>query len=99
MYTSLRRPASKEGYSDTFRCKCSIREKSCSFKVWDLEKQTQLSVADIKQVTWPESRMAIVAQLSGVYFQAGGCGAVMNIKSIGLTTCSAECPFEFLDSP
>ena len=38
LYNSCRRPASKEGYSDTFRTKASLREKSASFKAWDLEK-------------------------------------------------------------
>ena len=41
LYNSCRRPASKEGYSDTLRTKCSLREKSASFKAWDLEKQAQ----------------------------------------------------------
>ena len=40
--------------------------------------------------------MAVVAQLSGVYFQASGYGAVLNLKSIGLRAASAECPFAFV---
>ena len=32
LYNSARRPASKEGYTDTFRTKCSLRDKSASFK-------------------------------------------------------------------
>ena len=41
--------------------------------------------------------MAVVAQLSGVYFQACGYGPVLNMKSVGLRTASAECPFAFLE--
>ena len=32
-----------------------------------------------------------------VYFQASGYGPVLNLKSVGLRTASAECPFEFLE--
>ena len=95
LYNSCRRAASKEGYSDTFRTKCSLREKSASFKAWDLEKQTQLTVDQLKQeVDWPNSAMAVVCQLSGVYFQAAtGYGPVLSVKQVGLKTASAECPF------
>ena len=77
---------------------CSLREKSASFKAWDLEAKTPLTVDDLKQLDWPNSRMAIVVQLSGVYFQASGFGAVIQLKSVGLRTASAECPFEFLEA-
>ena len=98
LYNSARRPASKEGYADTFRTKCSLRDKSASFKAWDLERREQLSVDQLKaEVDWPNSCMAVVAQLSGVYFQASGYGPVLNLKSVGLRTASAECPFEFLE--
>ena len=98
LYNSARRPASKEGYADTFRTKCSLREKTASFKAWDLERRDQLTVDQLKgEVDWPNSCMAIVAQLSGVYFQASGYGPVLNLKSAGLRTASAECPFEFLE--
>ena len=101
MHVSARRPASKEGYQDTFRTKCSFREKSASFKAWDLESKQALgavlSVDDLKNLDWPNSRMAIFAQLSGVYFQASGFGAVLNVKSIGLRAASAECPFALVD--
>ena len=49
------------------------------------------------EVDWPNSCMAIVAQLSGVCFQASGYGPVLNLKSVGFRTASAECPFEFLE--
>ena len=98
MHVSARRPASKEGYQDTFRTKCSFREKGTSFKAWDLEARRQITVDALKsEVDWPNSCMAIVAQLSGVYFQASGYGPVLNLKSVGLRTASAECPFEFLE--
>ena len=96
MHVSARRPASKEGYQDTFRTKCSFREKGASFKAWDLEKRQALTIDELKNLDWPNCRLAIVAQLSGVYFQASGYGAVVNIKSIGLRAASAECPFAFL---
>jgi hypothetical protein len=98
LYNSCRRTASKEGLSDTFRAKASLREKSASFKAWDLEKQVQLTVDQLKnEVDWPGSAMAVVVQLSGVYFQAAtGYGPVLNAKQVGLRTASAECPFEFL---
>ncbi len=100
LYNSCRRAASREGYSDTFRTKCSLREKSASFKAWDLEKQTQLTVDQLKQeVDWPNSAMAVVVQLSGVYFQAAtGYGPVLSLKQVGLRTASAECPFQFLEA-
>jgi hypothetical protein len=41
--------------------------------------------------------MAVVAKLSGVYFQPSGVGAVMSLQTGGLKTASAECPFEFID--
>ena len=98
LYNSCRRAASKEGYSDTLRSKCSLREKSASFTAWDLEKQTQLTVDQLKQeVDWPNSEMAVVVQLSGVYFQAAtGYGPVLSVKQVGLRTASAECPFEWM---
>ena len=98
LYNSCRRTASKEGYTDTFRTKCSMREKSASFKAWDLEKQTQLTVDQLKQeVDWPNSEMAVCVQLSGVYFQAAtGYGPVLSVKQVGRRTASAECPFEWM---
>ena len=77
--------------------KCSLRDKGASFKAWDLERREQLTVDQLKsEVDWPNSCMAIVAQLSGVYFQASGYGPVLNLKSVGLRTASAECPFEWM---
>ena len=49
------------------------------------------------EVDWPNSEMAIQVQLSGMYVQATGFGPVISVKSIGLRTASAECPFEYLD--
>ena len=100
LYNSCQRTASKEGLSDTFRTKASLREKSASFKAWDLEKQVQLTVDQLKnEVDWPGSAMAVVVQLSGVYFQAAtGYGPVLNVKQVGLRTASAECPFEFIEA-
>ena len=101
MHISARRPASKAGYQDTFRTKCSFREKSASFKAWDLESKhavgAVLSVDELKNLDWVNSRMAMTVQLSGVYFQASGYGAVLNIKSVGLRAASAECPFALVD--
>ncbi len=48
-----------------------------------------------EEADWPNSALAVVAQLSGVYFQASGYGAVLSLKSVGLEAASAECPFEF----
>ena len=81
------------------RTKCSLRAKSASFRAWDLEKQVQLSVDQLKnEVDWPNSEMAIQIQLSGVYFQAAtGYGPVLSVKSVGLRTASAECPFEYIE--
>ena len=101
LHVNARRAASKEGFQDTFRTKCSFREKSASFKAWDLESKSAvgrvLSVAELKNLDWVNSRMAMTVQLSGVYFQASGFGAVLNIKSIGLRAASVECPFDFVD--
>ena len=93
-YNSLHRPPNKEGLSGTFRTKCSFRAKSTSFRAWDLEKGTQLTADQLKELDWPASEMAIVAKLSGVYFQASGFGAVMNLQPVGLRAGSTECPFE-----
>ena len=93
-YNSLHRPPSKEGLSGTFRTKCSFRAKSASFRAWDLAQGTQLTVGQLKELDWPASEMAIVAKLSGVYFQASGFGAVMNLQTVGLRAGSTECPFE-----
>ena len=58
--------------------------KSASFKAWDLESKhavgAVLSVDELKNIDWVNSRMALTVQLSGVYFQASGYGAVLNIK-------------------
>ena len=98
MHVSARRAASKEGYQDTFRTKCSFRDKSTSFRAWDLEEKKPIHVDELKTLDWANSRMACVVQLSGVYFQASGFGAVLNIKSMGLRAASAECPFAFVDA-
>ena len=57
-----------------------------------------LSVDDLKNLDWPNSRMAIFAQLSGVYFQATGFGPVCNLQTVGVRAGSSECPFEFIDA-
>ena len=61
LHTSARRTASKAGYQDTFRTKCSFREKSTSFKAWDLECKGALgrvmSVDELKGLDWVNSRM------------------------------------------
>ena len=99
LYNSCRRAASKEGYSDTFRTQLSLREKSASCKAWDLEKQAQMTVDELKNQDWPNTAIAVQVQLSGIYFQAAtGYGPVLNVKTLGLRTASAECPFEFLDT-
>ena len=73
--------------------------ETCSFKAWDLERQVQLTVDQLKQeVDWPNSTIAATANLSGVYFQASGYGAVLNLKSVGLKAASTECPFEFIEA-
>ena len=98
LYNSCHRTASKEAYSDTFRTKCSLREKSASFKAWDLEKQVQLTVDQLKnEVDWPNSEMAIQVQLSGMHVQSTGFGPVISVKSMGLRTASTESPFEYLE--
>ena len=58
------------------------------------EKGTPLTVDQLKELDWPASEFAIVAKLSGVYFQASGFGAVMNLQTVGLRAGSTECPFE-----
>ena len=99
LYNSCRRAASKEGYADTFRTKLSLREKSASCKAWDLEKQAQMTVDELKNQDWPNTAIAVQVQLSGIYFQAAtGYGPVLNVKTLGLRTASAECPFEFLET-
>ena len=99
LYNSARRPASKAGYSDTFRAKCSIREKTASFKAWNLETGCRLTVDQLKsEVDWPNSAISCIAQLSGVYFQASGYGPVLNVESLGLRTASVDCPFAFLEA-
>ena len=60
MHVSARRPASKEGYQDTFRTKCSFREKSASFKAWDLGSKQALgavlSAVSYTHLTLPTNR-------------------------------------------
>ena len=97
IFNSIRRPANKEGFSDLFRTKCSFRQKTASFRAFDLEAKKQLTIDELKTLDWPNSEMAIVAKLGGVYFQPSGFGAVMSLQSVGLKTQSAECPFEFID--
>ena len=97
LFNSIRRPANKEGFCDLLRTKCSLREKSASFRAFDLEAKKQLSVDELKQLDWVNSEMAIVARLSGVYFQPTGFGAVISLQTVGLKTASAECPFDFIE--
>ena len=97
IFNSIQRPANKEGYCDLFRTKCSFRQKSASFRAFDLEAKKQLTVDELKSLDWPNSEMAVVARLSGVYFQPSGFGAVMSLQTVGLKTASAECPFDFIE--
>ena len=97
LFNSIRRPANKEGFSDLFRTKCSFRQKSASFRAFDLEAKKQLTIEELKTLSWPDSEMAIVAKLGGVYFQPSGFGAVMSLQTVGLKTASAECPFDFIE--
>ena len=97
LFNSIQRPANKEGFSVLFRTKCSFRQKSASFRAFDLEAKKQLTIDELKSLDWPNSQMAVVAKLSGVYFQPSGFGAVMSLQTVGLTTASAECPFDFIE--
>ena len=38
-YKSVKKTASKEGYADTLRTKCTIEDKRASFKCWDAERK------------------------------------------------------------
>ena len=77
-----------------------MREKRAPFKAWDLQKACALTVGQLKnEVDLPNSAMAVQVQLSGVYFQAAtGYAPVLNVRSVGLRTASAESPFEFLEA-
>ena len=58
-----------------------------------------MTVDELKSQDWPNTAIAAQVQLSGIYFQAAmGYGPVLNVKSLGLRTASAECPFEFLET-
>ena len=92
----IRQPT-KSSYQPTLRTKYFLREKSASFKAWDLERHETLDVGALKQLDGPNCRMAVVVQLSGLYFQASGSGAVINLKQVGLRTASAECPYEWTE--
>ena len=71
MYTSHAGLQAKKAIVICVAANAASEKHSSSVKCWDLEKQTQLSLAGIKLLNWPKSRMAIVAQLSGVYIHAG----------------------------
>ena len=96
-YNSLHRPPSKAGYTGTFRTKCSFREKSASFRAFDLEARKTLTVNELKSLDWTSAELAIVARLSGVYFQASGFGPIMNLQTVGIRASSSECPFDFIE--
>ena len=97
LFNSIRREANKEGFSDLLRTKCSFREKSASFRAFDLEAKKQLTINELKNIDWPNSELAIVVKLSGVYFQPSGYGAVISLQTVGMKTASAECPFDFIE--
>ena len=97
LFNSIRREANKEGFSDLLRTKCSFREKSASFRAFDLEAKKQLTINELKNIDWPNSELAIVVKLSGVYFQPSGYGAVISLQTVGMKTASADCPFDFIE--
>ena len=94
-FRPLRRQASKEGYSDTLRCKLTLSDNKCSAKAWDGNK-TPLSPAELKELDWPGCKLAVVVTISGVYFQAGSWGGILNthmIQCLANASPSRACPF------
>ena len=63
-YKSVKKEASKEGYSDTLRTKCTITEEKNSSKCWDGDKRA-MSTGDIKKINWPQSSFACEVALKG----------------------------------
>ena len=95
-YKSLRKEASKEGYSDTLRTKCTIAEDKVSFKCWDADKH-QMTIAEIRKINWPQSSFACEVALKGVYFQSNSFGPMLEVTNVMITPEDESCPFEEID--
>ena len=92
-YKSLRKEASKEGYTDTLRTKCTISEDRASFKCWD-EDRRPMSISDIRKINWPQSTFACEVALKGVYFQSNSFGVMLEVTNLMVKTEDESCPFE-----
>ena len=92
-YKSLRKEASKEGYSDTLRTKCTISEDKASFKCWD-EERRQMSVSEIRKINWPQTTFACEVALKGVYFQSNSFGVMLEVTNVMIRPEDESCPFE-----
>ena len=91
-FRPCRRKASKEGYNDTLRCKMTLSGTKCSAKAWDGNNLPMLP-AELKELDWPACRLAVSVAVTGVYFQAGTWGPVLNVHMLQCVATSRECPF------
>ena len=97
-FRPCRRKASKEGYSDTLRCKITLSATKCSAKAWDANKDP-ISPALLKELDWPACKMAVAVAVSGCYFQAGTWGPILNVHLLQVAPQDRSCPLGAAEDP
>ena len=97
-FRPCRRKASKEGYNDTLRCKMTRSATKCSAKAWDGNK-VPVSPAELKELDWTACKMAVAVAVSGVYFQAGTWGPILNVHMLQVAPQDRSCPFGAAEDP
>ena len=97
-FRPCRRKASKEGYNDTLRCKMTLSATKCSAKAWDGNK-VPMSPAELKELDWPATKLAVAVAVSGCYFQAGTWGPILNVHMLQVAPQDRSCPFGAAEDP
>ena len=95
-YKSIKKEASKDGYSDTLRTKCTITEQRASFTCWDGDRRA-MSTSGIKKNNWPQSPFACEVALKRVYFQSNRFGPMLEVTNVMMMAEGESCPFEDID--
>ena len=96
-FRPVRRKASREEYTDTFRVKITLSPTKCSAKAWGPNREP-LTPEQLCALEWPSCRLALAVQISGCYFQGNSWGPTVNVISMMVQPEDRSCPFGGDDS-
>ena len=91
-FRPVRRKASREEYTDTFRTKITLSPTKCSAKAWGANKEP-LTPEQLCALEWPSCKLALAVQVSGCYFQGSSWGPTINVIFLKVQPEDTTCPF------